>query len=231
MWPAFVASSVCLLLNRLSCTHAASVVRLIALKTVLAMYRTLMDSRALRSGARAARAMRPARVVGLACLSMRRRVNGNGSCSASASANLSKFLAIMVGPSCGYLLPFLPPGRGQGRASSPPLSVQYVRNRASAAARPGNKAPPANPLARGSGVSWGWLRVADGRVGLVSRCPARTSARDMTGSACGFWRGSCVRAGSMRHRLHVSRVLAADPGPAGLVRPGMRSRRGGRSPP
>ena len=75
-----------------------------------------------------------------------------------------------------------------------PLSRHHVGNRACVAARPGKKTPPANPL-----TCWGdWLgvsQVVDGNAGTVSSFQHGQQSQDMTGSACRFWRGLCVRAG------------------------------------
>ena len=75
--------------------------------------------------------------------------------------------------SCGYLRPFLPPGRGQGEEYAP-LSRHHVGNRACVAARPERRHPSQPPhLLRG--ISWGCLRVVDGNAGTVSSFPARTT--------------------------------------------------------
>ena len=75
--------------------------------------------------------------------------------------------------SCGYLRPFLPPGRGQGEEYAP-LSRHHVGNRACAAARPEKKTPQPTPSLV-TGISWGCLRVVDGNAGTVSSFPARTT--------------------------------------------------------
>ena len=74
--------------------------------------------------------------------------------------------------SCGYLRPFLPPGRGQGEEYAP-LSRHHVGNRACVAARPGRRHQPTPSLV--TGISWGCLRVVDGNAGTVSSFPARTT--------------------------------------------------------
>ena len=74
--------------------------------------------------------------------------------------------------SCGYLRPFLPPGRGQGEEYAP-LSRHHVGNRACVAARPERRHPSQPPLV--TGISWGCLRVVDGNAGTVSSFPARTT--------------------------------------------------------
>ena len=74
--------------------------------------------------------------------------------------------------SCGYLRPFLPPGRVGGGVR--PLSRHHVGNRACVAARPGKKTPPANPLTCYGGLAGG-LQVVDGNAGTVSSFPARTT--------------------------------------------------------
>lgn len=193
-----VTSRECLLMNRLSCiaAHAVSCF-LTGLAGWGAGYRTLIANAALLTSALAALAARPARLVGRACFSMRSGPNRSGSCSAMASANFIRFLAIIVRSSCGYLRPFLPPGRGQGGRSTPPLSRHHVGNRACVAARPGKKTPPANPLALHGGLAGG---VSGSSTAMRARFRAvqhEQQSQDMTGSACRFWRGLCVRAGSM----------------------------------
>lgn len=193
-----VTSSECLLTNRLSCSaaHPASCF-FTCVAAFGAGYRTLIASAALLISALAALAARPARLVGRACFSMRSGPKRRGSCSAMASANFSRFFAIIVRSSCGYLRPFLPPGRGQGGRSTPPLSRHYVGNRACVAARPGKKTPPANPLALHGGLAGG---VSGSLTAMRARFRAaqhEQQSQDMPGSACGFWRGLCVRAGSM----------------------------------
>ena len=54
--------------------------------------------------------------------------------------------------SCGYLRPFLPPGRGQGEEYAP-LSRHHVGNRACVAARPEKTLQPTPSLV--TGISWG----------------------------------------------------------------------------
>ena len=75
--------------------------------------------------------------------------------------------------SCGYLRPFLPPGRGQGEEYAP-LSRHHVGNRACVAARPERRHPQPTPSLV-TGISWGCLRVVDGNAGTVSSFPARTT--------------------------------------------------------
>ena len=90
-------------------------------------------------------------------------------------------------------LSFLRGGSGGGVR---PLSRHHVGNRACVAARPRKKTPQLTP----SLVTGDWLgvsQVVDGNAGTVSSFPARTRSQDMTGSACRFWRGLCVRAGSI----------------------------------
>ena len=117
--------------------------------------------------------------------------------------------------SCGYLRPFLPPGRGQGGRSTPPLSRHHVGNRACVAARPERRHQPTPHLLRG---------LAGGVSGSLTAMRARFRAfqhgqqsQDMTGSACRFWRGLCVRAGSMLAR-RVSQVLWSTPPPGSQAR-------------
>ena len=60
------------------------------------------------------------------------------------------------------------------------------------------------------------LQVVDGNAGTVSGFPARTTvARREAGSACGFWRGCCVRAGSVLARRVSSSLVHAAPWLAG----------------
>ena len=95
--------------------------------------------------------------------------------------------------------------RGGVRGRSTPLSRHHVGNRACAAARPERRHPQPTPhLLRG---------LAGGVSGSLTAMRARFRAfqhgqqsQDMTGSACRFWRGLCVRAGSMLAR-RVSQVL------------------------
>ena len=75
--------------------------------------------------------------------------------------------------SCGYLRPFLPPGRGQGEEYAP-LSRHHVGNRACGCRQTRKKIPSANPSLV-TGISWGCLRVVDGNAGTVSSFPARTT--------------------------------------------------------
>lgn len=195
-----VISRECLLVNKVSCTAAHSAAFFTCLFAFGAGYRTLIDSAALLISALAALAARPARVVGRACFSMRSGPKGSGICSAMAAANFSRFFAIMMRSYCRYLQPFLPPWGGQGGRRTPPLSHYVVGNRACVAARPRNKTPPSNPLAGRGGLDGG---VSGSLTAVQARCRAvqhEQKSQDMTGSACGFWRGLCVRAGSMLAR-------------------------------
>ena len=92
------------------------------------------------------------------------------------------------------------PSSGEGSGGGVrPLSRHHVGNRACVAARPGKKTPQLTPhLLRG---------LAGGVSGSLTAMRARFRAfqhgqqsQDMTGSACRFWRGLCVRAGSMLAR-------------------------------
>ena len=106
-------------------------------------------------------------------------------------------------------------GRGQGEEYAP-LSRHHVGNRACAAARPERRHPSQPPhLLRG---------LAGGVSGSLTAMRARFRAfqhgqqsQDMTGSACRFWRGLCVRAGSMLAR-RVSQVLWSTPPPGSQAR-------------
>ena len=102
------------------------------------------------------------------------------------------------------------PSSGEGSGGGVrPLSRHHVGNRACVAARPGKKTPQPTPhLLRG---------LAGGVSGSLTAMRARFRAfqhgqqsQDMTGSACRFWRGLCVRAGSMLAR-RVSQVLWSTP--------------------
>ena len=117
--------------------------------------------------------------------------------------------------SCGYLRPFLPPGGGQGEGVRP-LSRYHVGNRPVLPLDLKKITPSQLPhLLRG---------LAGGVSGSLTAMRARFRAfqhgqqsQDMTGSACRFWRGLCVRAGSMLAR-RVSQVLWSTP-PPGLAGP------------
>ena len=106
--------------------------------------------------------------------------------------------------------------RGGVRGRSTPLSRHHVGNRACAAARPERRHPSQPPhLLRG---------LAGGVSGSLTAMRARFRAfqhgqqsQDMTGSACRFWRGLCVRAGSMLAR-RVSQVLWSTPPPGSQAR-------------
>ena len=95
-------------------------------------------------------------------------------------------------------------GGVRGR-STPPLSRHHVGNRACAAARPERRHPQPTPSLV-TGISWG---VSGSLTAMRARFRAfqhGQQSQDMTGSACRFWRGLCVRAGSMLAR-RVSQVL------------------------
>lgn len=226
-----VTSRLCLLVNRVICTavHAASC--FLAGRAVFgAAYMTLTANACRLTHALAALAARPARLVGRACFSMRSGPNRSGSCRAMASANFSRFLAIMLRSDCRYLRPFLPPGRGQGGRSTPPLSRHHVGNRACVAARPGKKTPPANPLMAQRGLAGG---VSGSLTATRARFRAfqhEQQSQGMTGSACRFWRGLCVRAGSMLV-ARMPRVSWPWPPPCSLARGKPKAQAGRRSRP
>ena len=106
--------------------------------------------------------------------------------------------------------------RGGVRGGVRPLSRHHVGNRACVAARPERRHPQPTPhLLRG---------LAGGVSGSLTAMRARFRAfqhgqqsQDMTGSACRFWRGLCVRAGSMLAR-RVSQVLWSTPPPGSQAR-------------
>ena len=106
--------------------------------------------------------------------------------------------------------------RGGVRGGVRPLSRHHVGNRACVAARPERRHPSQPPhLLRG---------LAGGVSGSLTAMRARFRAfqhgqqsQDMTGSACRFWRGLCVRAGSMLAR-RVSQVLWSTPPPGSQAR-------------
>ena len=109
------------------------------------------------------------------------------------------------------------PSSGEGSGGGVrPLSRHHVGNRACAAARPERRHPSQPPhLLRG---------LAGGVSGSLTAMRARFRAfqhgqqsQDMTGSACRFWRGLCVRAGSMLAR-RVSQVLWSTPPPGSQAR-------------
>ena len=108
------------------------------------------------------------------------------------------------------------PSSGEGvRGEEYAPSRHHVGNRACVAARP-ERRHSANPhLLRG---------LAGGVSGSLTAMRARFRAfqhgqqsQDMTGSACRFWRGLCVRAGSMLAR-RVSQVLWSTPPPGSQAR-------------
>ena len=81
-------------------------------------------------------------------------------------------------------------GRGQGEEYAP-LSRHHVGNRACAAARPERRHQPTPSLV--TGISWG---VSGSLTAMRARFRAfqhGQQSQDMTGSACRFWRGLCVR--------------------------------------
>ena len=110
------------------------------------------------------------------------------------------------------------PSSGEGSGGGVrPLSRHHVGNRACVAARPGKKTPPANPLTCYGGLAGG---VSGSLTAMRARFRAfqhGQQSQDMTGSACRFWRGLCVRAGSMLAR-RVSQVLWSTPPPGSQAR-------------
>ena len=110
------------------------------------------------------------------------------------------------------------PSSGEGSGGGgvrPPLSRHHVGNRACVAARP-KEDTPANPSLV-TGISWG---VSGSLTAMRARFRAfqhGQQSQDMTGSACRFWRGLCVRAGSMLAR-RVSQVLWSTPPPGSQAR-------------
>ena len=134
-------------------------------------------------------------------------------------------------PSClKFFRPFLPPGRGQGGRSTPPLSRHHVGNRACVAARPGKKTPPANPLTCYGGISWGCLRVVDGNAGTVSSFPARTTVarHDRFCLQVLAW---LVRPCGFDLARRVSQVLWSTPPPGSQARVKPKAQAGRRSRP
>ena len=91
-------------------------------------------------------------------------------------------------------LSFLRGGSGGGVR---PLSRHHVGNRACVAARPGKKTPPANPLTCYGGLAGGVSRSLTAMRARFRAFQHGQQSQDMTGSACRFWRGLCVRAGSI----------------------------------
>ena len=106
-------------------------------------------------------------------------------------------------------------GEGSGGEEYAPLSRHHVGNRACVAARPERRPPSQPPLV--TGISWG---VSGSLTAMRARFRAfqhGQQSQDMTGSACRFWRGLCVRAGSMLAR-RVSQVLWSTPPPGSQAR-------------
>ena len=106
-------------------------------------------------------------------------------------------------------------GRGQGEEYAP-LSRHHVGNRACAAARL-RKKTLSQPLTCYGGLAGG---VSGSLTAMRARFRAfqhGQQSQDMTGSACRFWRGLCVRAGSMLAR-RVSQVLWSTPPPGSQAR-------------
>ena len=106
--------------------------------------------------------------------------------------------------SCGYLSAFPSSGEGSGEEYAP-LSRHHVGNRACVAARLRKKTPQPTPSLV-TGISWGCLRSLTAMRARFRAFQHGQQSQDMTGSACRFWRGLCVRAGSMLAR-RVSQVL------------------------
>ena len=114
------------------------------------------------------------------------------------------------------------PSSGEGSGGGVrPLSRHHVGNRACVAARPEKHPQPTPHLLRG--ISWGCLRSLTAMRARFRAFQHGQQSQDMTGSACRFWRGLCVRAGSMLAR-RVSQVL----GPRG-ARAGPREAEGARA--
>ena len=81
-----------------------------------------------------------------------------------------------------------------------------------------------------TGISWG---VSGSLTAMRARFRAfqhGQQSQDMTGSACRFWRGLCVRAGSMLAR-RVSQVLWSTPPPGSQARVKPKAQAGRRSRP
>ena len=107
------------------------------------------------------------------------------------------------------------PSSGGSGGGVRPLSRHHVGNRACVAARPERRHPSQPPLV--TGISWG---VSGSLTAMRARFRAfqhGQQSQDMTGSACRFWRGLCVRAGSMLAR-RVSQVLWSTPPPGSQAR-------------
>ena len=116
-------------------------------------------------------------------------------------------------------------GRVRGREYAP-LSRHHVGNRACVAAGPERRHPQLTPsLVRG--LAGG---VSESLTAMRARFRAfqhGQQSQDMTGSACRFWRGLCVRAGSMLAR-RVS-VLWSTPPPGSQARVKPKAQAGQRS--
>ena len=85
---------------------------------------------------------------------------------------------------------------------------------------------PANPLTCYGGLAGG---VSGSLTAMRARFRAfqhGQQSQDMTGSACRFWRGLCVRAGSMLAR-RVSQVLWSTPPPGSQARVKPKAQAGG----
>ena len=106
-------------------------------------------------------------------------------------------------------------GRGQGEEYAP-LSRHHVGNRACAAARPERRHPQPTPSLV-TGISWGCPGSLTAMRARFRAFQHGQQSQDMTGSACRFWRGLCVRAGSMLAR-RVSQVLWSTPPPGSQAR-------------
>ena len=110
------------------------------------------------------------------------------------------------------------PSSGEGSGGGVrPLSRHHVGNRACVAARLSERRHPQLTPSLVTGISWG---VSGSLTAMRARFRAfqhGQQSQDMTGSACRFWRGLCVRAGSMLAR-RVSQVLWSTP-PPGLAGP------------
>ena len=75
------------------------------------------------------------------------------------------------------------------------------------------------------GISWGCLRSLTAMRARFRAFQHGQQSQDMTGSACRFWRGLCVRAGSMLAR-RVSQVLWSTPPPGSQARVKPKARAG-----
>ena len=99
-------------------------------------------------------------------------------------------------------------GEGSGGGVRPPVSPSR-RKPGLLPARPERRHPQPTPSLV-TGISWG---VSGSLTAMRARFRAfqhGQQSQDMTGSACRFWRGLCVRAGSMLAR-RVSQVLWSTP--------------------